>query len=83
MKAPQQPADTHFPLSEDEYHMQVYAAIPLSLIPTILLLAYQQWTLAACFLVGVGLFQPRLGLALKMAPYFAPSHSIWQVVQSS
>lgn len=65
MKAPQQPADTHFPLSEDEYHMQVYAAIPLSLIPTILLLAYQQWTLAACFLVGVGLFSASARISLK------------------
>ena len=65
MNAPQQPVDTHFPLSEDEYHLQVYAAIPLSLIPTILLLAYQQWALAACFLVGVGLFLASARISFK------------------
>lgn len=47
---------TQFPLSAAEYHLQVYAAIPLSAVPMVMLLYFQQWLLAAAFALGIVLF---------------------------
>lgn len=47
---------SQFPLSADEYHLQVYAAIPLSVVPMGVLLFLQQWMLAAAFAFGIALF---------------------------
>lgn len=68
MSARDRVLSSQFRLSATEYHLQVYAAIPLSMVPLGVLLYFQQWVLAAAFALGILLFGISAWIGLKNGP---------------